>query len=226
MAVQKSEITRERVLTATALLFARKGYLSTSMRDVAANLGMKSGSLYYYYDSKEALLAAVLSQKIEQTLKSLEASIASLPSAASVRSQFRAAARENLKIIVNDGDMAVASARTMSLIAEPAYTELVLQRRKYNLFWRRLLVSGKKSGEIKSAISEAYADMFIIGAMSFVTDWYDPKRSSIDDVADYFTKLFFDGIKTSKKAEKPVPPQVNGTVGKKPAAGKSSVDRN
>jgi AcrR family transcriptional regulator len=143
MAIQKSEITRERVLNATALLFARKGYLATSMRDVAANLGMKSGSLYYYYDSKEALLAAVLSQRIDQTLKALEAAVAALPNAASVRSQFRAAARENIKIIFNDGEMAVASARTMSLIAEPAYTELVEQRKKYNLFWRKLLISGK-----------------------------------------------------------------------------------
>ena len=146
MAVQKSEITRERVLSATAQLFARKGYLATSMRDVAANLGMKSGSLYYYYDSKEALLAAVLSQKIDATLEALEASISGLPTGASVRSQFRAAARENIKIIFNEGDMAVASARTLSLIAEPAYTDLVQQRRKYNMFWRKLLISGKKVG--------------------------------------------------------------------------------
>jgi hypothetical protein len=67
--------------------------------------------------------------------------------------------------------------------------------------------------------------MLIIGAMSFVPDWYDPKRSSIDDIADYFTKLLFEGIKTSKKAEMPVSPVNDGIVTKKNYTSKSGTGR-
>ena len=40
----------------TSKLFRRNGYQTISMRDIAAAVGMKSCSLYYYYESKEACL--------------------------------------------------------------------------------------------------------------------------------------------------------------------------
>ena len=197
---KKSEITRERVLSVSAELFQRSGYLATSMRDIAAAAGMKSGSLYYYYESKEKLLAAILNQNIDDTLCKLEATIAALPIGASVRAKFRAAARANVRIIIDAGDMAIASGRTLSLLPEPEYSEQVKHRQAYNDFWRKLLNEGKKNGELKSGLSDAFVSMFVIGAMSFIPEWYDPTRSSTDDIAEYYTKLLFDGISATRRA--------------------------
>lgn len=199
---KKSEITRERVLSVSSELFQRNGYLATSMRDIAAAAGMKSGSLYYYYESKEMLLAAILNQNIDETLGKLEAVVAALPNGVSVRAKFRAAAKANVKIIIDAGDMAIASARTLSLLPEPEYSEQVKHRQGYNDFWRKLLNDGKKSGEIKPGLSEAFVSMFVIGAMSFVPEWYDPARSSTDEIAEYYTKLLFDGISATKRSAK------------------------
>jgi AcrR family transcriptional regulator len=196
---KKSGDTRNRVLKVSSDLFQQNGYLATSMRDIAAAAGMKSGSLYYYYESKEALLSAILNLNIDQTLMRLEATISSLPSGASVRSKFRAAAKTNLTIILGSGDMAVASSRTLALLPEPDYAEQVRHRQAYNDFWRNLLMEGKKNGEIKSGLSDAFASMFIIGAMSFIPEWYDSKRSSSDEIAEYYTKLFFDGVAAKKR---------------------------
>lgn len=196
---KKSEATRERVLSVSSSLFQRNGYLATSMRDIAAAAGMKSGSLYYYYESKEMLLAAILNENIDDTLRKLEATVASLPSGSSVRSKFKAAAIANMRILIDAGDMAIASGRTLALLPEPEYSEQVRHRANYNLFWRSLFNEGKKTGEIKKSLSDTFASMFVIGAMSFVTEWFDPKRSTTDEIAEYYTKLLFDGISATKR---------------------------
>lgn len=51
---------RAEILAASSTLFATKGYTGTSMRDIAAETGMLAGSLYYHFDSKEALAATMV----------------------------------------------------------------------------------------------------------------------------------------------------------------------
>ena len=52
-------------LTAAALdLFVEKGFAATRLEDVAAHAGVSKGTLYLYFDSKEALFKAVIEQGI------------------------------------------------------------------------------------------------------------------------------------------------------------------
>jgi TetR/AcrR family transcriptional regulator, cholesterol catabolism regulator len=51
---------RKEIIAAAARLFAEQGFNGTSMDDIAKELGILKGSLYYWIDSKEALLAEVL----------------------------------------------------------------------------------------------------------------------------------------------------------------------
>ena len=46
-------------IRAAAAVFAAKGYHGSSTRDIAERLGIKQGSLYYYFKSKEDALAEV-----------------------------------------------------------------------------------------------------------------------------------------------------------------------
>lgn len=50
---------RSEIIEAAAYLFATRGFEETSMRDVAARVGKTSGALYYYFKSKDEMLAAV-----------------------------------------------------------------------------------------------------------------------------------------------------------------------
>ena len=56
----KAEATRQQILLAAACLFREKGYKATTLRDVAEHAGMGAGSLYYHFDSKDAILREVL----------------------------------------------------------------------------------------------------------------------------------------------------------------------
>ena len=192
--MKKSDATRQRVLEVTSDLFRRNGYQATSMRDIATALGMKSGSLYYYYDSKEALLAAILNDNIDATLADLKQVIANLPADASARRKFEAAIAASVKTISQAGDMAVASAQTLSFLQEPEFSEQSEHRRAYNQFWRDIIIEGKKKGEIRKDLPDAVASMAIVGALTFVAEWYESDRSSTDSIGAIFSRLFFDGM--------------------------------
>jgi AcrR family transcriptional regulator len=56
----KSEKSRDLILEAAAKLFRRQGYSATTLRQIAAMAEIKAGSIYYYFDSKEAILDEVL----------------------------------------------------------------------------------------------------------------------------------------------------------------------
>ena len=52
--------TRQAILDAALDLFAEKGYFGTSLRDVAAAVGVRESALYNYFASKDALFEALL----------------------------------------------------------------------------------------------------------------------------------------------------------------------
>jgi AcrR family transcriptional regulator len=49
---------REEILAAAVRVFARKGFAATRIEDVAAAAGVGKGSVYLYFDSRDALLVA------------------------------------------------------------------------------------------------------------------------------------------------------------------------
>ncbi len=52
--------TRQAILDAALDLFAENGFFGTSLREIAARVGVRESALYNYFDSKEALFLALL----------------------------------------------------------------------------------------------------------------------------------------------------------------------
>jgi AcrR family transcriptional regulator len=57
--VNKYEQQRHAAIRSAAAVFAEKGFHGSSTRDIAEHLGIKQGSLYYYFKSKEEALSEV-----------------------------------------------------------------------------------------------------------------------------------------------------------------------
>jgi AcrR family transcriptional regulator len=58
--------TRERILEVAAALFAERGYAATSVRDIAAELGIANPSLYHHFKSKSDLLLELLKEPLRR----------------------------------------------------------------------------------------------------------------------------------------------------------------
>jgi AcrR family transcriptional regulator len=70
---------RDQIIAAAVACFARAGYHTTTMADVAAQAGVSKGTPYLYFESKEALFIALHEQWDCGTSERVEAAVAALP---------------------------------------------------------------------------------------------------------------------------------------------------
>jgi len=63
---EDAEKTRTRILASALALFAKKGYERTTFNDIAARLKMTKGAVYWHFESKEALLIALVDEMLEK----------------------------------------------------------------------------------------------------------------------------------------------------------------
>jgi len=63
---RQQEASRSDILESAARAFARSGYRASTMQQIAAEAGFTAASLYTYFDSKEAILEALLQSVLEE----------------------------------------------------------------------------------------------------------------------------------------------------------------
>src|SRR5438876_11085926 len=56
--------TRQRIIDVASKLFIAKGWENTTTRGIAAEAGIAAGTLFNYFDSKEAIVAALMSEAL------------------------------------------------------------------------------------------------------------------------------------------------------------------
>lgn len=69
---RRKEARPAELLAAALDLFVEKGYAATRLEDVARNAGVSKGTLYLYYENKEALFEAVIREGIVPVLQENE----------------------------------------------------------------------------------------------------------------------------------------------------------
>ncbi|HEY9052668.1 MAG TPA: TetR/AcrR family transcriptional regulator [Gammaproteobacteria bacterium] len=69
---RRKEARPEEILYAALELFAEKGYAATRMNDVAKQAGISKGTLYLYFNNKEAIFHSVVQEMITPKLKQVE----------------------------------------------------------------------------------------------------------------------------------------------------------
>src|SRR5258708_2193738 len=59
---QQSAVTRRAILDACLKLFARHGFSTTSIDDIASAAGITKGAVYWHFENKEELFQAILEE--------------------------------------------------------------------------------------------------------------------------------------------------------------------
>ena len=74
------EDRREQIIDAALRVFAQKGYSKATNKDIAREAGITPGLIYYYFESKEALLNALIETRTPlQLLRSMPPEAFNLP---------------------------------------------------------------------------------------------------------------------------------------------------
>ena len=184
---------RDLVLSA-AKLFRRKGFDATSTRDIAAAVGMHSGSPFYHFKSKQVLLFAVMEEGMREAIarqqKVLQAAVALAPDAAA---QLRLLIRNHFEVLLGPGSdfIPVMLYEARSLTPRQRTTIAQLQG-EYEAAWVPVLAALHATRRLHADVK--LARLFIFGALNWSAQWYDRRKgASLDELADAAVALFIGG---------------------------------
>jgi TetR/AcrR family transcriptional regulator, fatty acid metabolism regulator protein len=161
------EDRRRRIVEAAVKVFARKGYHTARVGDIAEEAGVAHGLLYHYFDSKEALLEAVFREtwtQIVDAVREIE------ESGAPAVEQLRRVAAIYLRAWARDPDL------VRVLVREVARSEQV-QRRVDEIaeVFRgitRIVEHGQAEGEFRTDVDARLASWIFYGGLEeILTGW-------------------------------------------------------
>lgn len=193
-------VTRDRILLEAARLFRHHGYAATTLREVADAAGVKAGSIYYHFESKEQILGEVLDKGITIVIDAVRTRIEALPKNSTWRDRIAAGIDGHLWGMLHHGDFTSANIRIYGQIPDSAKDNHRVVRRAYSDYWDRLFESALASGELRHDTNTAMIRLFVIGALNWTVEWYNPQRGSFEDFSRQITAIVFDGILRHDKA--------------------------
>ena len=192
-ATKKSAVTRQLILDAAAKTLSRHGYHGTYLKDIAASINMQAGSLYYHFNSKEALMQEVLNKSIQLIRDIVEEEVDKLGHKPDFVSLLKAAIRGHLSAILRHADYTLASIRNYGQIPKSVHDFAQADRDAYENFWRELFEQAEKEGVIRSGVNTHLLRLALFGSMNWATIWYADSGTSVEDIAESQADLFLHG---------------------------------
>ena len=171
---RRSEGSRQQILDVAAKLFRAKGYTDTSLRDIGQQAGMKAGSLYYHFASKEQLAAEVLLIGVQKVHRAVVMAIDAPGRTADARARLAAAMAAHLETLLDASDYTSAHIRCFPDVPATLRMKLSAARREYEAVWRSLMDDMAASGALPAGMDANAARLAILGALNWSLEWYDP----------------------------------------------------
>ncbi len=187
-------VGRDGVLDIAARLFREQGYGSVSLRKIAEAAGIKAGSIYYHFGSKDEIVAAVLDAGIQVVHESMREAVTALPSDTDGETILRTAIRAHLRALLDVSDYTSANVRIFGQVPQPVREANLPTRRAYEAEWDRLLSRLQNDGALKHDVDIRQLRLMLIGTLNATLDWFDPNRGSADALSRTYADVFLNGI--------------------------------
>ena len=184
---------REHLVKLAAELFAEKGYQATTVRNIADEAGILSGSLYHHFDSKESIVDEILSGFFDEIMASYRAvldrgenpreTIAGL-----VRVAFASLEPHRAAITVMQNDWNY-------LKRMERFSYLTKAEEEVEKMWVDTLSAGQKEGLFREDLDPKLTYRMIRDTIWVAVRWFKPGgRLDARGLAEHYLKVMFDGI--------------------------------
>jgi TetR/AcrR family transcriptional regulator, cholesterol catabolism regulator len=198
-ALSKSERTRSRILNAAARVLSVKGYAGTRLSDVAEYAQLQAPAIYYYFASREDLIEEVMYAGIAEMRTHLQDALDALPPTTTAMDKIMVAVEAHLRHQLELSDYASATIRNAGQIPERLRARQLKEDAAYGRIWRRLFDDARADGELRDDLDTRIAQLLVIGALNWSTEWFDPRRSSVDTIVSNAQVLVRNGLSPTKR---------------------------
>ncbi|MDE0992119.1 MAG: TetR/AcrR family transcriptional regulator [Rhodospirillales bacterium] len=190
----KADISRARILDAAAGLFRQYGYGQVSLRVIAEAAGMKSGSLYYHFASKEAIVVEVLDLGIEMVHQKVDTAICAMSEQASAGELLHAGILNHLQALFAFSDYTSANVRIYGQVPDEVRKANRRVRRRYEALWMSILSRAEESGGLRASVDHDAFKLMLIGSLNATLEWFDPVKDDVQKLADSYTEILLGGL--------------------------------
>ena len=171
---------RDELLRAAARLFVEKGFDATTTRDIAEAVGMRSGSPFYHFRSKQDLLMAAMIEGLEAGHQRLQAAVAGIDDP---ERRLRVMIRSHLGTLL-EGDchapMLVYESRSLGITAR---AEIAAVSDRYQQAWQATLEQLAASGKLR--LPAKPMRLLLFGMLNWSRQWYRSNGGlSLDEIAE------------------------------------------
>ena len=184
---------RAELLAIAAELFATRGFLATTVRDIADAAGILSGSLYHHFDSKESMVDEILREFLDHQRSTNEQVLreASDPRGAItelIRESFAALRHHPAAIAIFQNE-----AKYLAQFERFDYLQSVSD--EFEDTWIEALRAGQRAEVFRDDLDLKLTYRFIRDTVWTAVHWYDPRgERSPDAIAEQYITLLCDGL--------------------------------
>ena len=186
----KFQERQREILAGASRVFRRQGLHATGMRDIAAELKMAVGNLYYYFKDKDALLAFVQEEALAGLLALADEVLEQGP-------------REDARlhrliaghiVLLNETTPGSLAHLEVEVLTEPRRSAVRAQRDAYRRALRQIVQTGIAAGVFRPADPTA-ASMAILGAANWTVKWFRPDgRKSARAIGSEVAEILVRGL--------------------------------
>ena len=195
---RKRDAKRLQILESAVRAFAARGFHGTSMLDIARELRLTRGSLYYYFRDKEEILALCHMVALEAVLAAFETVRASdLPPDEKLRQLIL----QHVRIQV-DKFHGTALALELDALRPASRAAVVAGRDRYDRGLRELIEEGIRA-RLFRPVDPKLAAFAVAGAINWIGRWYRPGGGATpESLGEEFAGLFLAALSESNPGKR------------------------
>lgn len=176
------------------MVLAGKGYSATRLADVAEVAGLQAPAIYYYFTSREELVAEVMRAGAARAEQHVRQALDRLPPGTTGLDRICVAVEAHLRVLLELSDYATASIRNTGQLPAAIEREQRAAHRAYGALWRQLLTEAERAGQLRPGIDLRAARMLVIGALNWTPQWWDPDRGPLEQVISTAQRMVRHGL--------------------------------
>lgn len=182
----------QEIVDAAAVVFQQKGYEAASTADIAEAVGMLKGSLYYYIETKEDLLFAVIQQVHEPFLEN-RVRCERLEGGALTR--MRAFIEGHVALNAREAVRSAVFYRDFYSLSPERRAFIISVRDQYDGFLRELIRQGQREGVFCPDLDPKITAIAMLGMINHVFQWYrEGGDETPEDVGRHYADLLLGGL--------------------------------
>jgi AcrR family transcriptional regulator len=193
-------LRRTEILEESVKIFSSKGFHNTTVAEIAQASGFAVGTLYQFFDSKESLYAAMVTEKLDMLFEELKVAV---ENAEGLFAKVSAVVKSQFRFVENNVEFCSLFIRGESTALSEANAhlrdKLIKNYLNYLAFVEDIIREGIEEGLLKSLDPKTIAIALIGIIRSFIFFWLlSVDRTSLCDGSGQVVEIFLKGVKTDE----------------------------